>query len=182
MPERFLSANPHFAKSALSRYTQWDFIGLVDDYGIAWHEKTLGQLFCDNSAKDIIAMLRSEMDKAKAQLWLQTSVTDINHDGTHFQVTLEKEGRTVTEAFKNLERLRALDQSRTLVFLPNHRSYLDPFVLRQVLGAAGFPPNHILGGVNLSFFPLGSIARRSNIVFIRRQFRDAPVYRAMLSD
>lgn len=81
-----------------------------------------------------------------------------------------------------LESLLALDRSASLVFLPNHRSYLDPFVLRQVLGEAGLPPNHILGGVNLSFFPLGSIARRSNIVFIRRQFRDAPVYRAMLSE
>ena len=81
-----------------------------------------------------------------------------------------------------LESLLTLDTSASLVFLPNHRSYLDPFVLRQVLGGAGFPPNHILGGVNLSFFPLGSIARRSNIVFIRRQFRDAPVYRAMLGE
>ena len=97
-------------------------------------------------------------------------------------------GEWLTRAYRveadtaELESLLTLDQSASLVFLPNHRSYLDPFVLRQVLGAAGFPPNHILGGVNLSFFPLGSIARRSNIVFIRRQFRDAPVYRAMLSD
>ncbi len=81
-----------------------------------------------------------------------------------------------------LDSLRAAGTSASLVFLPNHRSYLDPFVLRQVLSDAGFPPNHILGGVNLSFFPLGSIARRSNIVFIRRQFRDDPVYRAMLSE
>ena len=126
--QNFISANKHFSKSALKRYTQWDFIGLVDDYGIAWHEKTLGQLFCDNSAKDIIAMLRSEMDKAKAQLWLQTSVTDINHDGTHFQVTLEKEGRTVTEAFKNLERLRELRVShRDLDYLIDRLQH-DPMV------------------------------------------------------
>jgi hypothetical protein len=51
VPERFLSENPHFAKSALSRYTQWDFVALVDRHGIAWHEKTLGQLFCDGSAR-----------------------------------------------------------------------------------------------------------------------------------
>jgi glycerol-3-phosphate O-acyltransferase len=81
-----------------------------------------------------------------------------------------------------LASLRSLSRSASLVFLPNHRSYLDPFVLRSVLGRVGLPPNHILGGVNLSFFPLGSIARRSNIVFIRRQFRDAPVYRAMLGE
>jgi glycerol-3-phosphate O-acyltransferase len=83
---------------------------------------------------------------------------------------------------QSLESLRRLNESSSLVFLPNHRSYLDPFVLRSVLQRFGFPPNHILGGVNLSFFPLGSIARRSNIVFIRRQFRDAPVYRAMLGE
>lgn len=83
---------------------------------------------------------------------------------------------------ESLESLRALNESSSLVFLPNHRSYLDPFVLRSVLETFGFPPNHILGGVNLAFFPLGSIARRSNIVFIRRQFRDAPVYRAMLGE
>jgi glycerol-3-phosphate O-acyltransferase len=81
-----------------------------------------------------------------------------------------------------LATLRSVNETSSLVFLPNHRSYLDPFVLRSVLAEAGFPPNHILGGVNLSFFPLGSIARRSNIVFIRRQFRDAPVYRAMLGE
>jgi len=62
-PTRFISANPHFCKSALSRYTQWDFIALVEQHGIAYHEKALGQLFCDRSAKDILTML----EKACAQ-------------------------------------------------------------------------------------------------------------------
>ncbi|GLR69270.1 NAD(P)/FAD-dependent oxidoreductase [Agaribacter marinus] len=66
--ENFLSQNPHFCKSALSRYTQWDFIGLVSDYGIAYHEKTLGQLFCDDTAKDIVDMLLSECKKAKVEI------------------------------------------------------------------------------------------------------------------
>jgi len=56
-PEAFLSANPHFCKSALARYTQHDFIALVEKHRIAWHEKTLGQLFCDGSARQIVAML-----------------------------------------------------------------------------------------------------------------------------
>lgn len=73
-PENYLSDNPHFCKSALSRYTQWDFIGLVNDYGIAYHEKTLGQLFCDNSAKDIINMLLSECSKFGARVQLRTAV------------------------------------------------------------------------------------------------------------
>ncbi|MCG8313028.1 MAG: NAD(P)/FAD-dependent oxidoreductase [Pseudomonadales bacterium] len=62
-PENYLSRNPHFCKSALSRYTQWDFIGLVGDYDIPYHEKSLGQLFCDNTAKDILSMLLSECEK-----------------------------------------------------------------------------------------------------------------------
>lgn len=101
-PDNFLSGNRHFCKSALGRYTQWDFIDLVDRYGIAWHEKTLGQLFCDNSAKDIIAMLRAEMDKARAQMWLQTQVGDIHHDGMAFAVDLTREGRTRTVTARNL--------------------------------------------------------------------------------
>lgn len=101
-PQNFISQNKHFCKSALGRYTQWDFIELVDQYGIAWHEKTLGQLFCDNSAKDIIAMLRAEMDKAGAQLWLQTDVGKIAHDGSTFTVALTREGRTRTVTARNL--------------------------------------------------------------------------------
>ncbi len=61
--ENFLCDNPHFCKSALSQYTQWDFIGLVNEYAIAYHEKTLGQLFCDDSAKQIVAMLLAECAK-----------------------------------------------------------------------------------------------------------------------
>jgi predicted Rossmann fold flavoprotein len=88
-PANFISQNPHFAKSALARYTQWDFIDLVNRYNIAWHEKTLGQLFCDETAKDIIAILLSEM-AATADLWLQTEVGNICHDGTHYQVALKR--------------------------------------------------------------------------------------------
>jgi predicted Rossmann fold flavoprotein len=63
-PEAFLSNNPHFCKSALARYTQHDFIALIDKHRIAWHEKTLGQLFCDGSARQIVAMLLAECDAA----------------------------------------------------------------------------------------------------------------------
>ena len=59
-PCNFISENPHFAKSALARYTPRDFLDLVESHGIAWHEKTLGQLFCDGSAREIIAMLMEE--------------------------------------------------------------------------------------------------------------------------
>ncbi len=101
-PQNFISQNKHFCKSALGRYTQWDFIDLVDQYRIAWHEKTLGQLFCNNSAKDIIAMLRAKMDKAGAQMWLQTAVGAIEHDGTSFTAELTRDGRISKITARNL--------------------------------------------------------------------------------
>lgn len=87
-PHAFLSQNPHFAKSALARYTQWDFVELVDQHGIKWHEKTLGQLFCDVSAKEIVAMLRTLMQDAGVQLHLQTSVEDLVKTESGFSATL----------------------------------------------------------------------------------------------
>ncbi len=99
-PENFLSANPHFAKSALSRYTQWDFVDLVGKHGIAWHEKTLGQLFCDGSSKEIIGMLLAEM--APAELWLRTEIGQITQTDTGFQVQLTREGRPVSVRTRNL--------------------------------------------------------------------------------
>ncbi|MDB4053525.1 NAD(P)/FAD-dependent oxidoreductase [Octadecabacter sp.] len=98
----FISANPHFAKSALARYTQWDFIDLVDRHGIAWHEKTLGQLFCDVSAKDIIAMLLAEMGAVGAQLWLKTEIGNIRHDGSVFHVALKRDGTAQIVTADNL--------------------------------------------------------------------------------
>ena len=79
-PDNFLSSNPHFCKSALSRYTQWDFIGLVAEYGIPYHEKTLGQLFCDDSAKDIVRMLMSECDRYGARVQLRTEIVSVDFD------------------------------------------------------------------------------------------------------
>jgi predicted Rossmann fold flavoprotein len=67
-PSRFISSNPHFCKSALSRYTQWDFVSLVEKHGIAYHEKTLGQLFCNTSSKEIVAMLVRECDEAGVKI------------------------------------------------------------------------------------------------------------------
>ncbi len=88
-PQAFLSGNPHFAKSALARYTQWDFIALVDAQGIPWHEKTLGQLFCDTSAKDIVAMLRRLMQARGVDLRLHSRASKIRHDGHHFSFALQ---------------------------------------------------------------------------------------------
>lgn len=82
--ENFLSDNPHFCKSALSRYSQWDFIALVAQYGIAYHEKTLGQLFCDNSAKDILNMLLQECEKAGATVSSECAILSIEKTSEGF--------------------------------------------------------------------------------------------------
>ncbi len=87
-PECFLSANPHFAKSALGRYQPEEFIALVERYEITWHEKTLGQLFCDGSAKQIVAMLLEECAKGQVDLRLGEQVSDIQQSNDNFTVTL----------------------------------------------------------------------------------------------
>ncbi|MGB3813116.1 MAG: NAD(P)/FAD-dependent oxidoreductase [Shinella sp.] len=88
-PKNFLSTNPHFCKSALARYTPRDFLDMVERHRIAWHEKTLGQLFCDNSAKDIIAMLLAEMKAVGAELRLSTSMNTVAHDGNGFRIVTD---------------------------------------------------------------------------------------------
>jgi predicted Rossmann fold flavoprotein len=84
--DRFLSANPHFARSALSRYRPSDFIAMVDAHGIAWHEKTLGQLFCDGSARQIVAMLEDECARGGVETRLSTLVRSIAHADGRFAV------------------------------------------------------------------------------------------------
>ncbi|WP_042861788.1 NAD(P)/FAD-dependent oxidoreductase [Dickeya sp. NCPPB 3274] len=76
-PAAYLSNNPHFCKSALARYTQWDFISLVNRHGIAYHEKTLGQLFCDDSAQQIVDMLMKECEAGKVTLRLRSEVLSV---------------------------------------------------------------------------------------------------------
>jgi predicted Rossmann fold flavoprotein len=79
-PDNFISANPHFAKSALSRYTPADFIELVEKHCIPYHEKTLGQLFCDRSANDILAMLLDECRLAQVSIFLGTRISEVTRD------------------------------------------------------------------------------------------------------
>ncbi|MCO1334397.1 NAD(P)/FAD-dependent oxidoreductase [Microbulbifer sp. OS29] len=76
-PENFYSDNPHFCKSALARYSQWDFIALVEKHGIAYHEKTLGQLFCDNKSRDIVDLLLAECRTAKAQIRTRCAISAV---------------------------------------------------------------------------------------------------------
>ncbi|MDH3740656.1 MAG: NAD(P)/FAD-dependent oxidoreductase [Hyphomicrobiales bacterium] len=88
-PERYLSANRHFAKSALKRYGPQAFIDLVNRHKIAWHEKTLGQLFCDGSAKQIVAMLLDECARGNAELQLGQAIRKVSHADGRYRVTLD---------------------------------------------------------------------------------------------
>ena len=83
-PDRYLSANPHFARSALARYTAQDFLALVEKHRIAWHEKTLGQLFCDGSARQIVRMLLDECDGATIRC--NAAIRSVDHDGALYRV------------------------------------------------------------------------------------------------
>jgi predicted Rossmann fold flavoprotein len=86
VPERFLSQNPHFAKSALGRYTPQDFLALVEAHGIAWHEKTLGQLFCDGSARQIVALLLAECAKGGVAVQCGGPLGEVSHADGQFRV------------------------------------------------------------------------------------------------
>jgi len=88
-PANYLSANPHFAKSALARYTPRDFLDLVEGYGIAWHEKTLGQLFCDGSARQIVDMLLAECTKGGVEVRCGVDVGEVRQDHGRFTVGID---------------------------------------------------------------------------------------------
>src|SRR6185369_9022836 len=85
-PENFLSANPHFCKSALARYTPADFVALVESHGIAYHEKELGQLFCDDSSKQIVRMLLDECATAGVRIEINSTVTRVRHGNAAFHL------------------------------------------------------------------------------------------------
>lgn len=85
-PHHYLSQNRHFVKSALARYTNWDFIGLVASYGISYHEKELGQLFCDESAQQIVDLLQTECEKGKVDIQLRQAVISVEKIADFFQI------------------------------------------------------------------------------------------------
>ena len=89
-PDTFLSANPHFCKSALARYTQWDFIDLVQRHGIAYHEKELGQLFCDQSARQIVKLLTDECREAGVRISTDCTVSAVERGAAGFVVKTKR--------------------------------------------------------------------------------------------
>ena len=110
-PERFLSDNPRFALSALRRFTPQDFIARIDRAGIGWHEKTLGQLFCDGSARQVIDMLLRDMGEAGVTLQLGTGIRSVTHDGSFVVDTdrgpIRADGLVVATGGKSIPKMGA---------------------------------------------------------------------------
>ena len=145
-PRNYISENPHFAKSALARYRPQDFIDLVDRHGIAWHEKTLGQLFCDGSAREIIAMLLRECEEGGVTIALSTSVSDIARTGDRFTLRLNDvpasaEALVVASGGKSIPKMGATGLAYEIagtfgVPMVETRPALVPFTLDPVLQEA----------------------------------------------
>jgi len=89
LSDNFICENPHFVKSALSQYTNWDFIGKVIEHGIAYHERDHGQLFCDDKAKDIVNMLLAECESVGVNIFLQCEITHVSHND-HYALNTNK--------------------------------------------------------------------------------------------
>jgi predicted Rossmann fold flavoprotein len=147
-PENFLSSNPDFCKSALARYTPDEFLALVERHGIAWHEKKLGQLFCDHSSRDIVEMLKRECDEAGVEIKTSADVTDIRRveaDGS-FEIitpseTFSAKRLVIATGGLSLPKLGATDFAYRIA---------RQFGLNVIPGRAGLVP-FTFGGGDLEF-------------------------------
>jgi predicted Rossmann fold flavoprotein len=153
-PENFLSANPHFCKSALKRYTQWDFIKLVEQHDIDYEERKHQQLFCKDSAKQVLAMLESECEKAGVIIWSHCEINSI----TALQSTIDAQGDTKADRYQLL-----LSQGKSEP-KENHSLYCESLVVAT--GALSIPS---LGGSDMGYdiarqFSLQLTERRAGLV------------------
>jgi glycerol-3-phosphate O-acyltransferase len=139
----------------------------------------------------LVAALAAELGRPQNEVAAEASAYLREMVASHSRLAIdawEQFGRWMSRAYEvevdpvAVEELRRLSADKPLVFLPSHRSYLDPVVLRSALHQEGFAPNHVLGGLNVSFWPIGPVARRSGVVFIRRSTRDDPVYKLVLRE
>ncbi len=173
-PENFFSANPHFCRSALARYTPQDFLALVERHRIAWHEKTLGQLFCDGSARAIVDMLLGECAAAGAHIRLRTRITDVSRD-THFRIeteegTIEANALVLATGGLSIPKLGATNLSYRIakkfgLKLTDIRPALVPLTLAQ----ADLDKTQTLAGVSTQVVArCGGVAFQEGMVFTHR--------------
>jgi predicted Rossmann fold flavoprotein len=170
-PENFISENPHFCKSALARYTPQDFISLIEKYNIKYHEKKLGQLFCDGSAKEIVAMLQSECVTAEVEIKVNCTVSEIIKNETFTVKTnigdFHADSLVISSGGISIPQMGATDFGYKIakqfrLKLTRTVPGLVPFVLR---------PNHFadLSGVSVdSIVSCNSISFRENILFTHK--------------
>ncbi|MDK4733737.1 NAD(P)/FAD-dependent oxidoreductase [Rhizobium sp. CNPSo 3490] len=171
-PRNFLSANPHFCKSALARFTPADFIAMVDRHGIAWHEKTLGQLFCDDSAKDIIRMLLDEMRTAGAALYLGTEIAGVERREAGFRVStgegvFEASSLIVATGGKSIPKMGATGFAYRLA---------EQFDLTVLETRPALVPLTLDPGMLASIAPLAGISAPAEICHGRTAFREALLF------
>jgi glycerol-3-phosphate O-acyltransferase len=140
---------------------------------------------------ELVAALAAQLGRPQTEVAAEASAYLREMVASHSRLAIdawEQFGRWLSRSYEvevdpaAVEELRRLSANNPLVFLPSHRSYLDPAVLRSALHQRGFAPNHVLGGLNVSFWPIGPVARRSGVVFIRRSIRDDPVYKLVLRE
>ncbi len=170
-PERFISANPHFAKSALSRFRPDDFIALVDRYGVAWHEKTLGQLFCDGSARQIVAMLMDECARGQVAFALGTGFSDVAYREGLFSV---RHGDSIALAPSlviatggpSIPKMGATGVAYTIA---------RQFGMKIVEPRPGLVP-FTLGGDDVLFRDLSGVAAEVVVTVGRQMFREAALF------
>ncbi len=171
-PKNFLSTNPHFAKSALARFTPQDFIAMVGRHGIAWHEKTLGQLFCDDSAKDIIRMLTDEMRAAGAQLRLRTEISGIEQRAGGYRVStsegaFEASSLVVATGGKSIPKMGATGFAYRIA---------EQFGLPVVETRPGLVPLTLDPQLLQRLSPLSGIAAPAEIRYGKTAFREALLF------
>lgn len=171
-PKNFLSANPHFAKSALARFTPRDFLAMVERHGIAWHEKTLGQLFCYNSAKDIIRMLTDEMRAAGAQLWLRTETGGVEQIDGGYRIstsegTFEASSLVVATGGKSIPKMGASGFAYRIA---------EQFGLPLVETRPGLVPLTLDPQLLQRIAPLSGIAAPAEIRHGKTAFREALLF------
>lgn len=171
-PENFISENPHFCKSALSRYTQWDFIALVDKHGISWHEKTLGQLFCNDSAKDIVRMLLKECAEAGAEVKLRTEIRDFDYANGVYKLTTSDGELT---ADKLVVATGGLSMPR-LGATPLGYKIAEHFGHSVIPLRAGLVPFTLQPGDKAAFEPLAGVAVDIRASNQRTEFREAMLF------
>ncbi|MDF0695243.1 NAD(P)/FAD-dependent oxidoreductase [Rhizobium sp. MC63] len=171
-PKNFLSANPHFCKSALARFTPADFIAMVERHGIAWHEKTLGQLFCDDSAKDIIRMLLDEMCAAGAALDLDTEITGVERTDAGFRISTgqgayEASSLIVATGGKSIPKMGATGFAYRLA---------EQFGLAVLETRPALVPLTLDPGLLASIAPLAGISAPAEIRHGKTAFREALLF------